>query len=105
MQNPEALDLFIVDGEIVLDDALNPVLISGAESLAQDIKHLIIEGGYLIRLVGQRSQARIDNELLRLVIEVENDKRVIPGTASAKWNNGKILLKASYQQTTITVTL
>ncbi len=76
------VDLLIDGDSIVLDQVGNPVLISGRESIAQDIKHMIRESGLLVELIGQRSSERVQLNLVRLENLVEDDIRIKPGTAS-----------------------
>ncbi|MPX98219.1 DUF2590 family protein, partial [Salinivibrio sp. VYel6] len=39
-------DILIENGDVVLDDGRNPVMIQDRAVIAQDIKHAIIESGY-----------------------------------------------------------
>lgn len=103
MSDFDGLDILVEDGEIVLDDAANPVLIHGADSLAQDIKHLILERGYAAALIAQRDQAKIEDALTKLIIEIENDNRVTAGSVDAVFDNQKIIVTAQYKNEFITV--
>ena len=73
-------DLLIVDDDIAIGAAGEPVPVDGRPSIAQDVCHAIRESQVLIPLVGER------NPLLRRGIHqqvealVEEDLRVIPGT-------------------------
>lgn len=103
MADYEGLDILVTNGEIVLDDAANPVLIWGADSLAQDIKHMILERGFAAMLVAQRDQAKIEDALTNLIIEIENDSRITAGSVSATFDNKKITVTAKYKNELITV--
>ena len=75
------IDLLIVDDDINLDGATQPVLTSDRASIAQDIKHLIRESGLLVEVLGQRNAEAVQMNLTRIETLIEADSRLVPGTA------------------------
>lgn len=78
--NERNIDLLIVDDDIDIDDLNIPLGIFGRNSIAQDIKHMIRESGFLVTLVGERDRQRITHVLIQLTLIIEADYRLIPGT-------------------------
>jgi Protein of unknown function (DUF2590) len=74
------VDLFITDNDLTLDSGGEPLLCDDRVSIAQDIKHLIRESGLMVALIGERSRVLIDDALQRLVLLIEDDERLVPGT-------------------------
>lgn len=75
------IDLKVVDGDFVLNGAGDITPITDQESIGQDLKHMLIETGLVLQMVGERSAAvrvQLENKML---IQVENDTRLKPGTA------------------------
>jgi hypothetical protein len=77
------LDLLVVDGNFILDIAANPLTVQERESIAQDIKHMVIESGYLVELVAERHPEKIRQNLQRIERIIDLDSRIVPGTAQA----------------------
>lgn len=76
----ETLDLFIEDGDLVLKDG-EPETLTGLAAVAQDIKHLIIESGLFIGLVGERDPDSRQMVFKKIKILIEDDARIKPGSA------------------------
>lgn len=74
------IDLLVENGDFVLDVAGFASSVSDRQSIGQDIMHRIIESGLLALLIGQRSPIERDVIINRLIIEVEKDQRLKPGT-------------------------
>lgn len=75
------LDLHIIDDDITPDAGGLPLKLSGRASIAQDIVHMIRERGYLTAMLAERS-SRLRRELMvKITIDVDDDPRIIPGTA------------------------
>lgn len=87
-------DLYIVDGDIVLDAGKNPVICTDRVVIAQDIKHAILDSGLAVELVAERSPTEINDVEYKIILLCENDLRVIPGTARIKMLDEKRLLTA-----------
>lgn len=79
-KNGDYVDLYIVDNDIALDDQSCPQHVDGRASIAQDIKHMIRDTGLLFGLIGQRDYEERQRVLILIVLEVEKDDRIIPGT-------------------------
>ncbi len=77
---PDYIDLLITDNDLTLDIAGQPVLTQDIDSITQDIKHLIRESGLLVQIIGQRDQAFVALNLQKLIILIEEDIRLVPGT-------------------------
>lgn len=73
-------DLLIENGDVVLDSGGNPVLIHDRAVIAQDIKHMIIESGLAIELVGEKSKTLRDDIKTKIELLVETEVRLISGT-------------------------
>ncbi len=76
------VDLLITDSDVTLDSAGEPVLVYDADCITQDIKHLIIDSGLLIQIIGQRDSVQVNTLLKQLVLLIEEDERLIPGTVN-----------------------
>ncbi len=74
------LDLWIDEGDLVLDSVDNPQLLDGLASIAQDIKHLVMESGLLVELIGQRGAQNQQSTFMDIVVLIETDQRIEPGT-------------------------
>ncbi len=79
-----SIDLLIQDDDLVLSGIGEPVLISAAQCIAQDLRHMIREKGYGVQLVGQRSRVKVLAIAKAVEIEMENDERIYPGTAQVR---------------------
>ncbi len=75
------IDLLILNNDLVLDPSRQPELIEDRASIAQDIGHMIRESGLLVTLVAERSKLRQADCILQLELLVEDDERLVPGTA------------------------
>ncbi|NIB44770.1 DUF2590 family protein [Pseudomaricurvus alkylphenolicus] len=75
------IDLLITDDDLTLDVAVQPLLISDRASIAQDVKHLVRESGLLVQIIGERDVDAVKTILNRIETLVENDVRIVPGTA------------------------
>lgn len=76
------VDLFITDNDLTLGSGGEPLLCDDRVSIAQDIKHLIRESGLMVTIIGQRSRDLIADAIQRLVILIEDDERLVPGTVA-----------------------
>ena len=68
------------DRDIELDVAGMPAYTDNRASIAQDIKHMILETGILVELIGDRSREKWQSNMNRLELMVEEDVRIKPGT-------------------------
>lgn len=77
-----SFDLLIINDDLCLDGYKEPELTkTTAGTVAQDIRHMIRERGYAIRLVADRHPASRRALLKQLELEIEEDLRIMPGTA------------------------
>lgn len=89
------VDLMIVDQDLVPDSAGEPGLISGLASIAQDLRHSIMESGHLLSLIGERNPQRRELVLQQVEILVDEDVRLIAGSTSvSEISTDKFLIKA-----------
>ncbi len=78
----EYIDILMTDDDIALDGANVPLFVTGINSIAQDIKHLVRETGLLVEMIGQRDDVSIAQNIQRLIVAVEDDQRIVPGTVT-----------------------
>ena len=77
MQNH--LDLLVKNGDFAFEQG-GAIPVADRQSIGQDIKHRIIESGLLTQLVGQRSRSKQAGIINQVIIEVDKDQRLEPGT-------------------------
>ena len=73
-------DILIEDRDLVLDVAGIPVTTANRGSIAQDIKHMFMDTGIAVELIGERNPAKWRQNQNRMERMVEEDRRIIPGT-------------------------
>lgn len=73
-------DILIVDRDLSLDVAGIPETIADRGSIAQDIKHMFMDTGVAVELIGERNPAKWRQNQDRMERMVEEDRRIIPGT-------------------------
>lgn len=78
---PKYIDLYIENDDLVLDIAGNTEVISDRDVIAQDLVHMIREKGFLPPLVGNRNRDLIDKTKVEITLAVDNDYRIVPGSA------------------------
>lgn len=79
--NGQYIDLLIQNNDLVLDLARQPEPIQDRASIAQDIAHMIRDSGLLVTLVAERDRLRQRDCIQQLELLVEEDERLVPGTA------------------------
>jgi hypothetical protein len=77
----EYVDLLIAENDLVLDPSQQPLLVDDRACIAQDIAHMIRDSGLLVTLVAERDRLRQRDCIQRMELLVENDERLVPGTA------------------------
>lgn len=77
----EYLDLLIVGNDFALDASRQPVPVEDRACIAQDIAHMIRESGLLVTLVAERNRLKQRDCIQQLELLVEDDVRLVPGTA------------------------
>ncbi|MGG7596792.1 DUF2590 family protein [Pseudomonas sp. WC1] len=90
------IDLLIQNNDLVLDLARQPEPIQDRASIAQDIAHMIRDSGLLVTLVAERDRLRQRDCIQQLELLVEEDERLMPGTAQiVEQGNGVYLVTAT----------
>lgn len=74
------IDLWINDNDLTLDSGGEPVLVDDRSSIAQDIKNLIRESGLMVKIIGERDPVKVNDQLQKLTLLIEDDERLVPGT-------------------------
>lgn len=77
----EYVDLLIVNNDLALDPSRQPLLVDDRACIAQDIAHMIRDSGLLVTLVAERDRLRQRDCVQQLELLVEDDQRLVPGTA------------------------
>ncbi len=75
------IDLFVLNGDFVLDSNKNAETVDNRATIAQDIKHRLIVSGLPHLLIGENSPIELRKLKNKILIEVEKDHRIQPGTA------------------------
>lgn len=75
-------DLLIVDGGLSLDVGAQPNLTNTRASIAQDVKHLLMESGLVTKLLAQRSATMRNDVYTQMELLIETDVRLVPGSIS-----------------------
>lgn len=78
------IDLLVTDGGIDFDAGQQPIYTSDRNSIAQDIKHAILESGLLREMQAERNSALRADVLTRIELLVEQDDRIVPGSAEIR---------------------
>ncbi|WP_448645604.1 DUF2590 family protein [Pseudomonas mohnii] len=77
----EYVDLLIVGNDFALDASRQPLPVEDRACIAQDIAHMIRESGLLVTLVAERNRLKQRDCIQQLELLVEDDVRLVPGTA------------------------
>ncbi|MDL4913073.1 MAG: DUF2590 family protein [Enterobacterales bacterium endosymbiont of Blomia tropicalis] len=77
---PLYIDLLITQGDFTLDSGQEPLRCNNRQSIGQDIVHSIVESGITARLIGERSPTMRGDVITQLILLVESDERLVPGT-------------------------
>ncbi|WBA86529.1 DUF2590 family protein [Endozoicomonas sp. GU-1] len=73
-------DILITDRDLALDVAGIPQQVTDRGTIAQDIKHMLMDTGLVVQLVGERSASQWQLAFNQIELQVEEDRRIIPGT-------------------------
>ncbi|MBH2951954.1 DUF2590 family protein [Serratia marcescens] len=74
------IDLLISNGDFTLDSGHEPQRCDNRQSIGQDIVHSIVESGITARLISERSPTMRGDVITQLILLVESDERLVPGT-------------------------
>lgn len=78
------VDLLIHENDFALDASNQPLPVTDRACIAQDIGHMIRESGLLVTLVAERNRLKQRDCIQQMELKVENDIRLVPGTAKIK---------------------
>jgi len=93
------IDLLITENDLDLDLSRQPLPVEDRACIAQDIGHMIRESGLLVILVGERNRLKQRDCIQQLELLVENDIRLVPGTAKiTEVSAGQYLVTATTLQ-------
>ena len=84
-------DILIVDRDLALDVAGIPETTTNRGSIAQDIKHMFMDTGVAVELIGERNPAKWRQNQNRMEQMVEDDRRIIPGTVVIEQSDSETL--------------
>ncbi|WP_428757631.1 DUF2590 family protein [Vibrio atlanticus] len=100
-------DIKVIDGGWEMDSGQQPAECSDLYSIAQDIKHTIMEAGLARQLVAERNPALRVDVMVQIEQLAEGDVRVVPGTATAtERETGEMTLTATaYEYGELEVTI
>lgn len=73
-------DLLIVDGALSLDIGAQPDLTNTRASIAQDVKHMLMDSGLVTKLLAQRSATLRADVYTEMELLIETDTRLVPGS-------------------------
>ncbi|MCC8366019.1 DUF2590 family protein [Xenorhabdus sp. PB61.4] len=82
MDEPKYIDLLINERDFTLNSGNEPYFCNNRVSIGQDCIHAIIESGLATQLIAERSPTLRADIHTQIVILIENDERIIPGTVS-----------------------
>lgn len=83
MPDKQYIDIKVIDGGWDIDSGAQPLQCSDLYSIAQDIKHTIMESGLARRLIAERNPILRADTLIQIEQQAELDSRIIPGSAVA----------------------
>lgn len=90
------IDIKVIDGGWELDAGQQATLCNNLYSVAQDIKHAIMESGLARLLVAERNPALRADVLVQIEQKAELDTRIVPGsTTLTELSAGEIILTAT----------
>ncbi|MCL1050391.1 DUF2590 family protein [Shewanella abyssi] len=73
-------DLLIKDGALAIDVGAQPQLTNTRASIAQDVKHMLMESGLVTKLLAQRSATMRSDVYTEMELLIETDNRLVPGS-------------------------
>jgi hypothetical protein len=76
------VDLLFTGDDLTLDQGGEPQLIFDRDCITQDIKHMVRDSGLLVEMIGQRDRVAIQANINALVLLIEEDERLVPGTVA-----------------------
>ncbi|PKH06659.1 DUF2590 family protein [Moritella sp. Urea-trap-13] len=90
------IDLLVNQGGVDFDAGQQPRYTNDIMSIAQDVKHAVLESGLVRLLQAERNRTLREDVLTRIEMLIEIDLRIEPGSASAlEQSAGAIMLRAT----------
>lgn len=81
-----SVDLLITNEDISINDIGEPHLTFGAACVAQDIRHMMIEEGFMTLFIAERNKVVIGTLEKNIEIAIEDDERIAAGSASVSFD-------------------
>lgn len=82
MDDAKYIDLLISERDFTLNTGNEPSLCNNRVSVGQDCVHAIIESGLTTQLIAERSPTLRADIMTQIIMLVEEDERIIPGTVT-----------------------
>lgn len=79
-------DLLIDDDDLAVDGAGQAEIVTDRDCIIQDLIHAIRETGYLVTMVAERNPDKRKLLLQEIVLLVEDDERIVPGSVTITEN-------------------
>ncbi|MGL4925616.1 MAG: DUF2590 family protein [Plesiomonas shigelloides] len=98
---PLYIDLLITDRNFTLNSGNEPMLCNNRQSIAQDNQHAIVESGLATLLLAERSPTLRADIMMQMVLLVEDDERIVPGSVSVTEvspRSGRLLIQADTEE-------
>lgn len=73
-------DLLITDEDVTLDHYGMAKRCNNQESIAQDMKHALLESGLVTDLIGEKSRILRGDIYLQMILLLEEDERLVAGS-------------------------
>ncbi len=83
MADKKFIDIKVIQGGWNVDAGQQPEQASDLYSIAQDVKHRIMESGLARKLLAERNPTLRADVLVQIEQAAEQDERIIPGSAYA----------------------
>ncbi len=91
MTTKHYIDLLVNQGGIDFDAGQQPFYTCDIMSIAQDVKHAVLESGLVRELQAERNRTLRADVLTRIEMLIETDLRIEPGTATAQEQSAKVI--------------
>ncbi|MEB2410380.1 DUF2590 family protein [Enterobacter asburiae] len=78
------IDLLITGGDIVLNAGNEPMTCNNRYSIGQDLVHAVMESGLATVLIAERSPTLRSDIFTQIILLVEGDERIVPGTVEVE---------------------
>ncbi|EPF14922.1 Protein of uncharacterised function (DUF2590) [Cedecea davisae] len=78
------IDLLITGGDIVLNAGNEPMTCNNRYSIGQDLVHSVMESGLATALIAERSPTLRSDIFTQIILLVEGDERIVPGTVEVE---------------------